>query len=176
MKNPPKKGNPYHDSLPKIFLKSGSTVFVILLIGCVALYFALLYCGWPAAERVKLTGFCFVFSVLCSYVPAVIGMFKVWQQQRTLGINWKDRNDHDRLAWERDWYLNYDRGGFILCHRDYIKRILGSHKEVEYNDYSRGTAHCVVFEDVNGKRRTLRFSSPSEEKSFRRWYKKQAGK
>ena len=129
------KRNSYNDSLMKIFINAGSAVFIIMLIVWVVLYFGLLYWGYDAAERTKLMVFFFAVSVLCSYMPVVIGLFKVWQQ-----------------------------------------RILGSYEKLEANDYAHETVHCVQFEDVNGKKRTLRFSFPSEEKDFRRWYKKQPKK
>ncbi len=167
----------YDDSLARIFFKAGMTVFVVLMLCCIVLFFVLLYRRDVYPDGMKLTRFCFAFAVVCSYGPAVIGLFKVWHQERMLGIAWKDRNDQDRPAWERDWYLDYDRGGFLLCHRAYIQRILGAKEETEYGDYGgRRKAYCVIFEDIAGKQHTLRFSSAVLKRNFLQWYQKCPGK
>ena len=167
----------YEDSLAEIFFKAGITVFVFLLIGCIVLFFFMLYRRNVYPDGMKLVRFCFVFAAICSYGPAVFSLFKVWRQERMLGIYWKDRNDHDRPVWERDWYLDYDRGGFLLCHRAYINRILGAKEETEYGNYGgRGKAYCVIFEDIAGKQHTLRFSSASLKRKFLLWYQKRSGK
>lgn len=167
----------YDDSLAGIFFKAGITVFVVLLIGCIVLFFFMLYRRNVYPDGMKLVRFCFMFAVICSYGPAVLSLFKVWRQERMLGIYWKDRNDHDRPVWERDWYLDYDRGGFLLCHRAYINRILGAKEETEYGDHgARGKVFCVIVEDISGKQHTLRFSSPSLKRNFLQWYQKRSGK
>lgn len=173
MKHTKKERTLYDDSLLKIFIKSGSTVFIFLLIVFTAIYFLMLYKGYMASERIKLMKFCFVLTVLCSYGPATISMFKVWRQERTLGIYWKNRTDRDRPVQERDWHLDYDRGGFILCHRAYIKRILRSKMEKEITRFDRGMVYCMMFEDINGKKHTLKFSSKDGQQGFRQWYEKQ---
>lgn len=167
----------YDDSLAGIFFKAGITVFVFLMIGCILLLFFALYRRDVYPDGMKLTRFCFLFATICSYGPAVLSLAKVWRQERLLGIRWKDRNDHDRPEWERDWYLDYDRGGFLLCHRAYIDHILGSGEETEYgHNGGRAKVFCVMFEDIAGKQHTLRFSSASLKRKFLLWYEKRSGK
>lgn len=176
MKHTQKERTLYDDSLLKIFIKSGSTVFTILLIAFTMIYFLMLYKGYMASERIKLVKFFSLFTVLCSYGQAALCMFKVWRQERTLGIYWKDRADRNRPVQEREWYLDYDRGGFILCHRAYIKRIIASKAERENARFGNGTVYCVMFEDINGKQHTLKFSSSDGQEAFRRWYERQTDK
>lgn len=85
----------------------------------------------------------------------------------------ENRTDQELPEWERDWYLTCDRAGFILVHRAYIRHMKGSKAEIEdTGSYNRGKAYCAVFEDMNGKIRSLKFSSESVEKEFQQWYKK----
>lgn len=166
----------YDDSLAKIFVWSGLSVFVFLLVIGVAVALIMFFCGRMNSDGIKLLLLWLVITILSSYGLPMLSLFKAWQQERSLGIYWKDRTDHDLPMWERDWYINYDRGGFIFCHRKYINCILGSKVKSENGRYERGKVYCVLFEDINGKTHTLKFSSASQEKNFKRWYKKQPDK
>lgn len=85
----------------------------------------------------------------------------------------KTGQDHDLPKWERDWYLDYDRGGFMLCHRDYIKRITGYREEMEIAENARGKVHYVLYEDIDGKKHKLKFSCESFAREFQKWFEKQ---
>ena len=84
--------------------------------------------------------------------------------------------DYDRPEWERDWYLTCDRGGFILYHKKFIRRIVGRQVETEIAEHARGKVYYVVYEDVDGKIRKLKFSSDSLASEFLHWFKKQVYK
>ena len=75
--------------------------------------------------------------------------------------------------WKRDWYLICDRGGFILEHRSYIKRIIGCREETERADHARGKVYYITFEDIDGKKHTLKFSYESWALEFQKWFEKQ---
>ncbi len=164
----------YDFSLTGIFFWSGITVFVILLIACIAIGAFVLYYRHSDSEGIKIILFCFAMVVPCSYGIPLISLVKVWKQERRLGISWKERTDYDRSEWERDWYLDCDRGGFILCHRAYIKRIIGSRVETENGEYARGKVYSVLYEDIDGKRHKLKFSCYTWAQRFRMWFEKKA--
>lgn len=171
-----RKKTSYDDSLPRIFLWSGFDVFVIMLITCTVLGFIIFFYRRLDSDGIKLILFCLAMVVPFSYGLPMISLIKVLRQELRLGVYWKDRNDYERPVWERDWYLVYDRGGFILCHRAYIKRILGTKVESEITSFINGVVYCVMFEDINGKKCILKFSSVSLEQNFRQWYKKRPDK
>lgn len=169
-----KKKTAYDDSLPRIFLWSGFDMFMILLIACMGLGGLLFFYRRSDPEAGKLMAWCLAMVVPCSYGLPLVCLLRVRRQERILGISWKDRRDHDRPAWERDWYLTYERGGFILCHRAYIQRILNARVVEQTTDLGREKVHCVTFEDIRGKKHTLKFSSASMAETFRQWYEKRA--
>ncbi len=160
---------PYDAPLSKIFVDAGLDVAVILLISCVAVYLLMLYIGYDALQRGRLMIFCVIGSILCAYLPASISLFRTRKQERILGIRWKDRTDNRRPMQERDWYLSFDRGGFILYHRAYIKRILGSFEETITTDLGHENVRCVRFEDITGKLHVIRFSSGTARGHFLQW-------
>lgn len=162
----------YDDSLPRIFVRSGFDMLVIMLMTCVLLGLIAFFCDRLDSDGIQLMLFCLAMVLPFSYGLPVLSLFSVWRQERILGIYWKDRSDNDRPEWERDWYLSYDRGGFILCHRAYIKRIIGSQEKVEIGSFDSGTVQCLRFEDISGKKHTVKFSSSDGEQNFRRWYEK----
>ena len=166
----------YDDSLTRIFLWSGFTMFMILLIACIIVGAAVLFYRRSDPEGIKIILFCLVLTVPGSYGIPLYSLFKTWRQERRLGIYWKERTDYDRPEWERDWYLICDRGGFILCHRNFIRRIVGRQVETEIAEHARGKVYDVVYEDVDGKTRKLKFSSDSLASEFQNWFKKQAYK
>lgn len=172
MANRKKKKTSYDDSMVRIFIWSGFDVFVIMLITCIAIALIAFYCNRLDADGIKLVRWCFLMAFPVSYALPMISLLKVWRQERILGIYWKDRTDQNRPVQERDWYLYFDRGGFILCHWSYIQRILKSWVVEQTTGWGREKIHCVKFEDISGKKHTLRFSSSSEQKRFRQWYKK----
>lgn len=106
----------YDASLSGIFFWSGLTVFIILLLACAVIGVTVFFSRRSDPEGIKIVLFCFALVVPCSYGIPFISLLKVWKQERRLGCCWKDRTDHDLPKWERDWYLDYDRGGFMLCH------------------------------------------------------------
>ncbi len=166
----------YDDSLTRIFLWSGFTMFMILLIACIIVGAAVLFYRRSDPEGIKIILFCLVLTVPGSYGIPLYSLFKTWRQERRLGIYWKERTDYDRPEWERDWYLICDRGGFILCHRNFIRLIVGRKVETEIAEHARGKVYDVVYEDVDGKTRKLKFSSDSLASEFQNWFKKQAYK
>ena len=104
----------YDDSLTRIFLWSGFTMFMLLLIVCIIIGITVLFYRRSDSEGIKIILFCLALVIPGSYGIPFISLLKVWKQERRLGIYWKDRTDYDRPEWERDWYLTCDRGGFIL--------------------------------------------------------------
>ena len=166
----------YDASLSGIFFWSGLTVFVILLLACAVIGVTVFFSRRSDPEGIKIVLFCFALVVPCSYGIPFISLLKVWKQERRLGIYWKDRTDYDRPEWERDWYLTCDRGGFILYHRNFIRRIVGRQVETEIAEHARGNVYYVVYEDVDGKIRKLKFSSDSLASEFLHWFKKQVYK
>ncbi len=168
-----KKGKTaYDESLPRIFIWSGFDVFVSLLIICVGLGLIAFFCNRLDVDGIKLMPWCFLMVVSVSYALPMMSLLKVWRQERILGVYWKDRTDQDRPAQERDWYLAYNRGGFLLCHRAYIQHILGAKVIRESTDLGHQDVYCLSFEDICGKKHTLKFSSSNERKQFQQWYKK----
>ena len=165
----------YDDSLSGIFFHSGLMLFVMLLIACAAIGAVVFFTRRSDyKEGIKLIFFCLLMVIPCSYLLPLASLIKVWKQERSLGIYWKNRTDQELPEWERDWYLTCDRAGFILVHRAYIRHMKGSKAEIEdTGSYNRGKAYCAVFEDMNGKIRSLKFSSESVEKEFQQWYKKE---
>lgn len=99
-------------------------MFIIMLIICIIIGGIVLVYRRSDPEGIKIILFCMILVVPCSYGIPLYSLFKAWEQERRLGIYWKDRTDHDRPEWERDGYLTCDRGGFILCHRNFIRRIV----------------------------------------------------
>lgn len=166
----------YDDSLTRIFLWSGFTMFMLLLIVCIIIGITVLFYRRSDSEGIKTILFCLALVIPGSYGIPFISLLKVWKQERRLGIYWKDRTDYDRPEWERDWYLTCDRGGFILYHRNFIRRIVGRQVETEIAEHARGKVYYVVYEDVDGKIRKLKFSSDSLASEFLHWFKKQVYK
>lgn len=164
----------YDRSLSGIFFWSGITVFVIMLIACMFIGGLVFFYRRSDPEGIKIILFCLALTLPCSYGIPLISLFKVWKQERRLGIYWKDRTDCNRPEWERDWYLDCDRAGFILCHRAYIRHVIGSRVDTEIAEHARGEVHCVLYEDIDGKIHTLKFSDDSLARKFQRWFEKQA--
>lgn len=167
-----KQKSAYDASLSKIFFWSGVDVFVSLLIVCAAIGAIMFFYRRSDPEAGNIMLFCLAMVVLCAYGLPLLSLFRVFRQERILGISWKDRTDCNRPAWERDWYLTYNRGGFLLCHRAYIQRILNMRVIEQTTDLGREKVHCVIFEDIRGKKHTVKFSSASAAGEFRQWYAK----
>ncbi len=175
MKNHKKKAKTaYYDSLPRIFIWAGFDVFISLLIICVGVGLIAFLYNRLDTDGIKLMLWCFLMMVLFSYAPPMMSLLKVWRQEHILGVYWKDRTDQDQPVQERDWYLAYNRGGFLLCHRAYIQHILGEKVITESTDLGHQDVYCLRFEDICGKKHTVKFSSAGERKQFQQWYKKQA--
>ncbi len=173
MKQSDKKWTMYDDSLPKIFLKSGSTVCILLLIVLGIIYLLMLHRDYPAAERMNLMTFLIAAVVPFSYGRAAVCLFRVWKQERTLGKYWKDRADRHRPMQERDWYLDYDLCGFVLYHRDYIRKIVETREKEQTTSEGRNTVYYVLTQDIHGKNHSLKFSSRSTRQRFLDWYERQ---
>ncbi|WP_283684724.1 hypothetical protein [Parablautia sp. Marseille-Q6255] len=163
----------YDDSLTRIFFWSGFSVFVIMLLACLFIGVLVFFYRGSDPEGIKIILFCLALVVPCSYGIPLISLFKAWKQQCRLGIFWRDRTDQHRPQWQRDWYLTCDRGGFILCHRAYIRCIMDSLVEAEIGDHVRGKVYYVVYEDMDGKKRKLKFSSDVLAAEFQNWFEKQ---
>ncbi len=166
----------YDASLTRIFLWAGFPVFVIMLIVCMLIGALIFFYRRSDPEGIKIILFCLALVVPASYGMPLISLIKVWRQEHRLGICWKDRTDHDRPKWERDWYLDYDRGGFILCHRNYIKCLTGYREEMESGEHARRKVYYVLYEDIDGKKHKLKFSYESWAREFQMWFEKQAYK
>ena len=93
----------YDDSLTRIFLWSGFTMFIILLIVCIIIGATVLFYRRFDSEGIKIILFCLALVIPGSYGIPLFSLFKAWRQERRLGIYWKDRTDYDRPEWERDW-------------------------------------------------------------------------
>ena len=163
----------YDYSLFGIFFWSGITVFVIMLIAGIFIGGFAFFYRHSDSDDIKIILFWLALTLPFSYGLPFISLIKVWKQEHRLGIYWKDRTDYNRPEWERDWYLECDRAGFILCHRDYIERVIGSRVETEIAEHARGEVYHVVYEDIDGKMHTLKFSDDSLAQKFQRWFEKQ---
>lgn len=166
----------YDASLAGIFFWSGFTMFIILLMACITISFIVLVYRRSDPEGIKIILFCLALVVPCSYGIPLFSLIRVRMLERKLGVYWKDRTDQNRPEWERDWYLTCDRGGFILCHRNYIRDIHGYRIEEEIAEHARGKVCHVLYEDMDGKKRELKFSSASLAAEFQKWFQKQAYK
>lgn len=164
----------YDESLFKIFLWSGFPMFMILLIACVVVSGIVFIYRRSDPEGIKIIIFCFAALIPFSYGIPFISLLKVWKQQHRIGIFWKDRTDYHLPEWEREWYLTYDRGGFILEHRNYIKQIIGCREKTEIAEHARGKVYHIIFEDIDGKKHTLKFSYEPWAWEFQKWFEKQA--
>ena len=63
--------------------------------------------------HLKIIIFCLAVLIPFSYGIPFISLLKAWKQQYKIGVYWKDRTDYHLPEWQREWYLTYDRGGFI---------------------------------------------------------------
>lgn len=161
----------YHKSLFRIFIWAGFDLFICMLILCAITGLLLMLYHRLDADGIKLLIFCFVLSITFSYFLPLCSLLQVWRQERLLGIRWDDRTDCDRS--EQDWYLAYNRGGFLLYHRDYIQCLLNSQVVEQPTDLGRETVYCIRFEDISGKKHTIKFSSLQDLNQFSQWYKKE---
>lgn len=117
---------------------------------------------------------CFLMAASVSYALPMVSLLKVWRQERILGVYWKDRTDQNRPIQNRDWYLSFERAGFLLYHRTYIQRIVNTQEIEQTTDWGREKLYCVRFDDKIGKMHTIKFSSADEQNRFLQWYQNQA--
>lgn len=166
-----KRKTMYDKSLAEIFIFSGLDVFVALSVVAV-IVFTMLLIYRRDIEVLKVMAFVMIAIPIVSYGFPLVSLFKVYQQQNTLGIYWKDRNDNKLCESDRDWFLDYIRGGFVICHRNYIKKIVLHDKYESYTGSGgiRETVYYLIFEDINGKKHKIKFSSTSEMRKFNKWY------
>ena len=109
------------------------------------------------------------------FIPPILSLLRTLEQEAALGIKYKNRADFNKDKNERDWYVDFVRGGFVLYHRNFIKRIIRSvrDEEIAYANGNRvrSNVYILSFEDMNGKKRKIKFSTKSEEQAFRAWYR-----
>ena len=90
----------YDDSLSGIFFHSGLMLFVMLMIACAAIGAVVFFTRRSDyKEGIKLIFFCLLMVIPCSYLLPLASLIKVWKQERSLGIYWKNRTDQELPEW-----------------------------------------------------------------------------
>lgn len=169
-----KKPSLYDDSLGKLFCKSGMIDLIILAFAELMILFVCIYRGLDKQDTPVLLLLMWVFGMVVFYLRPMISFFQVLRQQAAIGIRWRDRTDFDKPEHERDWCVMFDGGGFLLYHRNYIRKILRTVKEDQRSgdNHTREQWYTLFFEDITGKQRKIKFSSNTLEREFRKWYKR----
>ncbi len=164
----------YEYSLWQLFWKSGLTGFMIFAFAEIIILFVCLYNGYNSKDIVFLLKFMNVFALVVFYARPLFCLFQVIKQQSVTGIYWKNRNDFHREEDQREWFVRFDGGGFILYHKSYIGKILRTIKEdvMDGDGYARGTCYILNFEDITGKQRKIKFCDRIYEVEFRKWFGK----
>ena len=83
----------------------------------------------------------------------------------------EDRSSSSRM--EKRLVFDLRQRWIYLEHRSYIKRIIGCREETERADHARGKVYYITFEDIDGKKHTLKFSYESWALEFQKWFEKQ---
>lgn len=166
----------YNYSLGKIFWKSSVMMLICMAVATVLISIVLLFSGRTDYEdMIKLLAFWVLLALVLSFTAPILSLLRTFEQEAIIGIKYKDRTDFQKDKNERDWYIDFVRGGFILYHRNFVKKILRTLKEEEIaygnENIERTKIYVLFFEDVHGKKRKITFSSTSEEQAFRKWYK-----
>jgi hypothetical protein len=164
----------YEYSLGRIFWQS-SVPMLILGFVCMAIIFIVMLFARRWEDMGKILVF-FALLMLCVvFIPPILSLLRALEQEAALGIKYKNRADFKKDKNERDWYVDFVRGGFVLYHRNFIKRIIRSvrDKEIAYvnGNSVRSNVYILSFEDINRKKRKIKFSAKSEEQAFRAWYR-----
>jgi len=164
----------YEDSLGKIFWKS-SVPMLILGFVCMAIIFIVLLFARRWEDMMEILAFFALLMLFIVFIPPILSLLRTLEQEAALGIKYKNRADFNKDKNERDWYVDFVRGGFVLYHRNFIKRIIRSvrDEEIAYANGNRvrSNVYILSFEDMNGKKRKIKFSTKSEEQAFRAWYR-----
>lgn len=173
MKKEKKRKSIYNYSVGKLFWISGIQVLVIMLICEAVLAGAAMFSGYKDLAAILILFF--IIGLFAAYVMPLISLCRLFGQQRAAGIKYKNRTDFDKPENERDWFVRMDRGGFVVFHRTYIKRIIRSVKEeereVDPGGYSPTVdVYILYFEDICGQERKIRFSSEGHLHDFMKWY------
>ena len=170
-----KKTSLYDDSLGKLFWKSGMIGLIILAFAELIILFVCIYSGYDKQDTPVLLLLMWAFGMVFLYLRTILSLLQVLRQQATIGIRWRDRADFDKPEYERDWYVMFDGGGFLLYHRNYIQKILRTLKEYQRSgdNHTREQWYTLFFEDITGKQRKIKFSSTALERDFRKWYKRE---
>lgn len=114
----------YGKSLFYIFWKSGSGVFLAVTIVFAALCLFPAVSGYDASEVLAFVCLFFCIAFLLSYVPPLICLSRVFEQERATGVRWRERTDFDKPKEEREWYLALEGGEILavpafLYHKDH---------------------------------------------------------
>ncbi len=164
----------YEDSLGKIFWKS-SVPMLILGFVCMAIIFIVILFARRWEDMMEILAFFALLMLFIVFIPPILSLLRTLEQEAALGIKYKNRADFNKDKNERDWYVDFVRGGFVLYHRNFIKRIIRSvrDEEIAYANGNRvrSNVYILSFEDMNGKKRKIKFSTKSEEQAFRAWYR-----
>lgn len=164
----------YEYSLGRIFWKSSVPMLIFGFV-CMAIIFIVMLFARRWEDMGKILAF-FALLMLCVvFIPPVLSLLRTLEQEAALGIKYKNRADFNKDKNERDWYIDFVRGGFVLYHRNFIKRIIRSvrDEEIAYANGNsiRSNVYILSFEDINRKKRKIKFSAKSEEQAFRVWYR-----
>lgn len=162
----------YGKSLFYIFWKSGSGVFLAVTIVFAALCLFPAVSGYDASEVLAFVCLFFCIAFLLSYVPPLICLSRVFEQERATGVRWRERTDFDKPKEEREWYLALEGGKFWLYQRSYITKIIRTATERETAGMGSSTTYLLIFENKKGKQQIIKFYSKSAEQDFRKWYQK----
>ena len=173
MKKGKKRKSIYNYSVGKLFWISGIEVLVIMLICEAVLAGVAMFSGYKDFAAILILFF--IIGLFAAYVMPLISLCRLFGQQRDIGIKYKNRTDFDKPENERDWFVRMDRGGFVVFHRTYIKRVIRSVKEEEREAYPDGYSptvdvYILYFEDRYGQERKIRFSSDWYLHDFMKWY------
>lgn len=164
----------YEYSLGKIFWKS-SVLMLILGFVCMAIIFIVMLFARRWEDMMEILAFFALLMLFIVFIPPILSLLRTLEQEAALGIKYKNRADFNKDKNERDWYVDFVRGGFVLYHRNFIKRIIRSvrDEEIAYANGNRvrSNVYILSFEDMNGKKRKIKFSTKSEEQAFRAWYR-----
>lgn len=164
----------YEYSLGKIFWKS-SVLMLILGFVCMAIIFIVMLFARRWEDMLEILAFFALLMLFIVFIPPILSLLRTLEQEAALGIKYKNRADFNKDKNERDWYVDFVRGGFVLYHRNFIKRIIRSvrDEEIAYANGNRvrSNVYILSFEDMNGKKRKIKFSTKSEEQAFRAWYR-----
>lgn len=89
------------------------------------------------------------------------------EEERILGVRYKDRNDYDKAQEERDWFVCEAMDSFCILHRDFIKEV----RSIHHNKVNGSYRYVLTFQDIANNVHTITFkNSPKVVKDFKAWY------